>query len=295
MHTKLKPVRLEKSYETLVDEVKKAIDNAQRIVIGAGAGLSASAGLDYNDPRLFEEKYKVFYQKGFKTIADAISHHWSLTDDNKKQYWGFWANHINTVYYSQEQLDTYLALYDIIRDKNYYVITTNGDGQFYKGDFDTDKVFSMQGSYDQIQCQHGCHNKTYDNKDMIIKMLKGLDRETLEIAEEDVPYCPVCGGLMCPNLRIDQYFVEDANQQTKEGYIDFVNVEDEAILFIELGVGYNTPGIIRYPFEDMTHMYDDGLLIRINLMDSDVPDEIYHKSISVGGDIQSFFKSLKGK
>ncbi|MCH4888160.1 NAD-dependent protein deacetylase, SIR2 family [Acidaminobacter sp. JC074] len=247
----------------LLDEIIKNIDQADRIVIGAGAGLSASAGLNYNDEGLFKELYPLYARLGYKTISDGIAHHWYLREESANTYWGFWARHIYNVYYRTDQLEAYKDLYDIVKDKHYFVITTNADGQFFKGGFSKDKIFSMQGSYGKFQCSKSCHETLYDNKEDIYKMLEYMGKDKTEIRTEDIPRCKECGELLCPNLRIDHMFVEAENLDNREAYIDFIDV-DEKIVLLELGVGYNTPVIIRYPFDELSSKYDNISLIRVN-------------------------------
>jgi NAD-dependent SIR2 family protein deacetylase len=293
MNTNENRLKSEKNYKNLIDSIVYKLQEADRIVVGAGAGLSAAAGLNYNDKEIFARLYQPFLKKGYETISEAISNNWYLNKDNATVYWGFWANHINNIYYSQKQLDAYSLLYDIIKDRNYFIITTNGDGQFFKGGFDASKIFAMQGSYAKFQCQHGCHDVTYDNEKMIQKMLQGFDKDSLEIQKEDIPICQICGQLMCPNLRIDQYFVEASNMNNKNDYVEFVNVSDENILFLELGVGFNTPGIIRFPFERMTRIYDNATLIRVNKGLQQASEAIKDKAIMANIDIHELFKEIK--
>lgn len=248
----------------ITEEIYKTIKEADKVLIGGGAGLSAGAGLDYGNGEIFKKNYSLFYERGYQSIWDAITDHWTVNKENARTYWAFWATHINYVYHEQDFLETYQLLYNLVKDKDYFVITTNGDDQFYKGSFDPDKVFSMQGSYSKFQCQKGCHNKLYDNKEMVKKMLDGLDPDTLMIREEDIPVCPDCGELLCPNLRIDQYFVDEPYMHKQDAYVDFASAENERIVFLEIGVGYNTPVIIRYPFEKMTNAYSNATLIRVN-------------------------------
>lgn len=273
--------------------IGRLINDADRVVIGAGAGLSAAAGLDYNSEEFFAKLYPSFYKKGFKTISEAIRQHWEPSESNQLSYWGFWANHIQTIYYEQDLSELYESLYDALEGKDYFIITTNADGQFFKGKFDPDRVFAMQGSYGKFQCQHGCHEAVYDNKAYIEKMIEGFDEATLEIREEDVPKCPVCGGLLSPNLRVNQYFVNGTNMDNRNTYGEFVTVTDEKIVYLELGVGYNTPGIIRYPFEEMVMDYKHAHLIRVNALESEIPDELKEKSVSKAMDIGLFLKELR--
>ncbi len=259
-----KPLK-ESNHHDYFDQVKEKISNADRVIIGAGAGLSAAAGLDYNDPNFFKAKYQSFYKKGIHSVADAIARYWYLTEDNATTYWGFWSHHINEIYHFPGQLDTYKALYNLVKEKEYFIITTNVDDQFLRGQFDKTKIFSMQGSYGKLQCSKACHNEVYDNKELIKAMLLGFDEESLEIRLEDIPRCPVCGELLCPNLRIDHSFVEADSLKNRDEYVNFFNQVNEDILLLELGVGYNTPAIIKYPFDDMTKAYDHISMIRVNL------------------------------
>ena len=282
-----------KECNNVIESICEKIKDADRIVIGVGAGLSASAGLDYNDKEFFAKMYKPFLKKGYSTISEGVGKNWYLTRENATKYWGFWANHINNVFYSQQQLDTYKLLYDIIKDRKYFVITTNADGQFFKGGFDPNKVFAMQGSYGKFQCQHGCNDVIYDNEEIVGKMLRGFNEESLEIRENDIPICPECGKLLCPNLRIDQYFVEVNHMHNKKDYAEFISASDEKILFLELGVGFNTPVIIRYPFEEMTMIYDNATLIRVNKMLLQAPEAIKSRAIMADMDIHKLLESMK--
>ena len=176
------------------------------------------------------------------------------------------------------------------------MITTNCDGQFLKNGFDSKKVFEVQGSYSKLQCEKGCHNKLYDNKDLTYKMLKNTN-ENLEIPAELVPKCPVCGGRMAVNLRCDDHFVEDEhwNLLQKE-YDKFLNEAfKKNVLLLEFGVGFNTPGIIRFPFEEMAFINNSAKLIRFNKDYPNVPHEIKNKSIEVDIDIKEIVKELTKK
>ncbi len=285
-------IKKEQVYYNQIKEVIKSLKSADKIVIGGGAGLSAAAGLNYDDPHFFKSHYEAFYKKGLTTIADGIARNWYLTKENAVSYWGFWANHIRNIYYSQSQLEIYKNLYDIIGDKDYFVITTNADDQFYKGLFDKERLFSMQGSYSHFQCRRGCHPTLYDNKEMIDNMLRHFDPESLTIRESDLPICPVCGDLLCPNLRIDHFFVESEKVTQRDNYVKFLDVSSEKIVFLELGVGYNTPVIIRYPFEEMTKNFKNAKLIRVNLEYSKVTANIEDKALAIDVDIGQLLEDV---
>ena len=280
------------AFKTDIEKIIAKIKEADQVVIGAGPGLSASAGLDYKDETLFKNMYAPFYKKGYKTIADAIEQHWLLSNDNASSYWGFWAYHLHHSYYNFRQLPLYESLYDLIKEKSYFVITTNTDGQFLKAGFDADKIFAMQGSYKYFQCQNDSQGNIYDNHEMIQQMLKGFDEDTLKVGEEAIPHCPKCGGLLCPNLRIDQHFVEDSHKENKVSYAEFVDVGDEKIVFMEIGVGFKGVATIRKPFEELTASYRNATLIRINATLLETPEEIQDKSIVIGQPIRKVIESI---
>lgn len=176
-----------------------------------------------------------------------------------------------------------------MKDKNYFVITTNVDDQFYKVGFDPDKIFRVQGSYRFIQCSKACHNKLYDDKEMVDEMIKNID-DDLKVTHELVPICPVCGESMEPNLRKDGYFVEDELwEKQSEAYRKFLeDNKDKKIVLLEFGVGFNTPGIIRFPFEKLTIQNKNWTLIRFN-KESECYYNLNERFIKVEEDINKVF------
>lgn len=180
-----------------------------------------------------------------------------------------------------------------MKDKNYFVITTNTDGQFINNGFDKKKVFEVQGSYAKLQCIVPCHNKLYNNEKIISEMLSNIDSD-LKIPASLVPKCPICGENMSVNLRCDDTFVEDDNWHImKNKYDDFIkNNVDKKVLLLEFGIGYNTPGIIRFPFEEMVFTHDNFKLIRFNDKYADVPGSIASKSISVSDNISEVIELI---
>ena len=183
----------------------------------------------------------------------------------------------------------------MVKDKNYFVITTNVDGQFETAGFNIEKIFAVQGDYRFLQCENACHNKLYDNKEMVEEWLKHT--ENLKIPKQLVPKCPVCGGNMEMNLRKDANFVQDENwyKQAKQ-YEQFLDeIEDKNVVLLEIGVGFNTPGIIRFPFEQMTYQHLKTILIRINKDYPMVRQEIQNKAISFDEDIHQIVADVKEK
>ncbi len=270
-------------------KIKKLIKDADAILIGAGSGLSSSAGLLYSGKK-FEEEFQDYIKKYKITDLYSSSFYPFKTEEER---WAYWAKHIYFSYYEEQENKTYKTLLNLVKDKDYFVITTNCDGQFLKNKFPKEKVFEVQGSYSKIQCAKACHNTLYDNKKLVYEMLEKTD-ENLKIPTTLVPKCPVCGGKMNVNLRCDEYFVEDDNwHKLCNNYEKFINkYQNKKLLLIELGVGFNTPGIIRFPFEEMTLKLKNTHLIRVNDKSTETFLDISVKTTLVKEDCKSFLTAL---
>ena len=268
-------------------KVKELIDDADAIIIGAGIGLSISAGVPYTKEKFNENFPELIHKYGIDNMYDSSYYHFNTEEER----WSYWSKHINYVYNINTK-DTYKKLYELFKNKNYFVITTNPDGQFIKSGFNKEKVFEVNGSLSKMQCAVGCHNTLYDVLPIVNKMNNYKD--DIKVPKELLPKCPICEGRMEVNLRKDAFFVEDNNwNHMQEEYQKFVNENvDKKILLIELGVGYNSPGIIRYPFEQLTYNLRHTNLIRVNDKYPDVPYEIKLKTISVKEDINKFIDNL---
>ncbi len=199
--------------------------------------------------------------------------------------WGYWSKHALINRFDPPALPLYKELYNIVKDKEYFVLTTNVDHQFYKAGFADERIFATQGDYGKIQCQRGCHPKTYDAKELFQKM--DAARKDCLIPSELVPKCPVCGGNMAMNLRCGNYFVEDeAWHEAADRYADFLEQhQSEKVVLIELGVGFNTPIIIRFPFEKMVRENASYSLIRLNKDEAVVPESFGKRAVGIGGDM----------
>ncbi|MCD8238936.1 MAG: Sir2 silent information regulator family NAD-dependent deacetylase, partial [Clostridiales bacterium] len=228
--------------------LKDEIESADAVVIGAGAGLSASAGLSYSGER-FEKYFSDFHRE--YGITDMYSGGF-YPFNTLEEYWAWWSRHIYINRYEPKAGKPYKDLLELVRDKDYFVLTTNVDHQFQKAGFDKKRLFYTQGDYGLWQCSKPCHNKTYDNEEAVRQMVN--EQKNMKIPSELVPRCPVCGAPMAMNLRCDGTFVEDEGWHKAAGrYSDFMRRHKNLhILFFELGVGGNTPVIIKYPFMQMT-------------------------------------------
>lgn len=246
--------------ETL-NNIKKLINESDCILIGAGSGLSTASGINYAGEE-FKREFEPFINKyGFTDLYTS-----SFYDFNsQEEYWAYWSKHIDFANTGRKGTELYKKIFNLVKDKEYFVITTNVDDQFYKTGFDKNKIFRVQGSYALNQCSKGCHNKLYSNVELVNKMLNCID-DDLKVPTELVPICPVCGENMEANLRKDGYFIQDDLwYKQNDLYGKFINDNaDKKVLLLEFGVGFNTPGIIRFPFEQMTSQNKNWKLVRFN-------------------------------
>ena len=277
-----------RSYDGLV-RLGRELDTADAVLIGAGAGLSTSAGFTYSGKR-FEEHFSDFQEKyGFHDMYSGGFYPY----DTLEEYWAFWSRNIDLNRYQPAPTDVYERLLDLVKDKDYFVLTTNVDHQFQKAGFDRRRLFYTQGDYGLWQCSRPCHQKTYDNETAVRQML--AEQRDMRIPSELIPRCPVCGAPMTMNLRCDGTFVEDDGWHEAAGrYEKFVQShEGMHILYLELGVGANTPAIIKYPFWRMTRQNPKAVYACVNLGEAWAPREIMDRSICIDGDIGTLLKKLK--
>lgn len=276
-------------YNLRIIKAKQMIENADFIIIGAGSGLSSAAGLEYSGES-FETNFKDFIKKYNFTDLYSASFYDFKTQEEK---WAFFAKMIEVNRYNKTPLKLYEELYKIVKDKNYFILSTNVDGQFYNSGFDENKIFEVQGDYGYLQCENACHNKLYDNKELVHKWIENT--KDCKIPSELVMKCPVCGDNMDMNLRKDANFVQDENWYVQaERYKEFLKeAENKNVVLLEIGVGFNTPGIIRYPFEQMVKANDKIRLIRIN---KDYPMsmlDIRNKTVSFDENANKVIKDLE--
>lgn len=273
-----------------IDRLKQVLGTADAVLIGAGAGLSASAGLTYSGER-FERYFSDFHQR--YGITDMYSGGF-YPYDTLEEYWAWWSRHIFYNRYADAPVPVYQVLLSLVKNKDYFVLTTNVDHQFQKAGFDKQRLFYTQGDYGLWQCSKACHNKTYDNESSVRRMVE--QQQDMKIPSELIPHCPVCGAPMIMNLRCDDTFVQDEGwYAAAERYSDFVKQHRSGkILYLELGVGNNTPAIIKYPFWRMTLQNPNSIYASINLEDMMIP-QIENQSILINMDIASAVKRLSQK
>ncbi|MCD8036264.1 MAG: Sir2 silent information regulator family NAD-dependent deacetylase [Clostridiales bacterium] len=261
--------------------LKNEINTADAIIIGAGAGLSTSAGLSYSGER-FEKYFSDFHKK--YGINDMYSGGF-YPFDSLEEFWAWWSRHILINRYEAGVGKPYSDLFELVKDKDYFVLTTNVDHQFQLASFDKKRLFYTQGDYGLWQCSKPCHNKTYDNEEAVRRM--AAEQKDMKIPSELIPRCPICGAPMNVNLRCDETFVEDEGwHRAAERYSEFIRRHENLhVLFLELDVGGNTPVIIKYPFWQMTAKNPKAVYACINYGESLCPKEIMKQSICIDDDI----------
>ena len=275
-----------KSTENISDnmeKLKEKIHTADAVVIGAGAGLSTAAGFTYSGER-FEKYFSDFRKKyGIEDMYSGGFYPYKTPEE----HWAYWSRYIFVNRYQDAPKPVYEKLLKLVADKDYFVITTNVDHCFQKAGFDKKRLFYTQGDYGLFQCSEPCCQETFDNKDIIFEMLK--QQKDMKIPTELLPVCPHCRKPLTMNLRSDNKFVEDEGwHRAAERYENFLRTHaNEKILFLELGVGYNTPVIIKYPFWQMTAKNPNATYVCINQGQAICPLEIRHKSICINYDILS--------
>lgn len=258
-------------------------------MIGAGAGLSASAGLTYSGERFlntfedFHKKYGIndMYMGGFYPY------------NSPEEYWAWWSRQIYVNRYDVQPGKVYTNLLDLVRQKDYFVLTTNVDHQFQLAGFDKKRLFYTQGDYGLWQCVHGCMDKTYDNEEQVRKMI--AEQKDMKIPSELIPRCPLCGEPMTMNLRCDDSFVQNAGWYAASSrYDDFKRRHEKLhILYLELGVGSNTPVIIKYPFWNMTFKNPKAVYACVNQGEAFCPKDIEKQSICLDADIKQVIDDLQ--
>ena len=296
--------------QMLADALADALTRADAVIIGAGAGLSTSAGFTYSGER-FETYFGDFARKyGFRDMYTGGF----TAFPTPEEHWAYWSRYIWINRYQNAPKPVYNKLFSLIRDKDYFVLTTNVDHCFQKAGFDKHRLFYTQGDYGLFQCSRPCCQKTYDNEEIIENMVlsQGFQIATdrslqfpadaatgrsllppasaapaMSIPGELVPRCPVCGRPMTMNLRVDDTFAQDEGwYQAADRYQQFLRRHEHMrLLFLELGVGYNTAGIIKYPFWQMTYENPKAVYACVNQREAAAPGEIADRSICIDGDI----------
>lgn len=277
------------NYESRIENAKKVMKEADYILIGAGAGLSTAAGLEYSGDK-FKNNFGDFIDKYHFTDLYTATFYDFPTQEEK---WAFWARLINLNRYNEEPLKLYSEIFNLIKDKDYFVLTTNVDAQFEIAGFNKERIFATQGDYGMLQCSKACHTKLYSNKELVKRWLKAT--RDCKIPSNEIMYCPVCNEEMDVNLRKDNYFVEDDYwHKQSDKYSEFLDkIKGKKVALIEIGVGFNTPGIIRFPFEQLVKENQDYSLIRINKEHPESWNDLGNSLISFNENTNKIIEDLR--
>lgn len=282
---------MKENLQERIERAKALLNDAECVLIGGGAGLSAAAGLTYSGER-FTANFADFIRKyGMKDMYSAGFYPF----ETQEEKWAYWSRHILLNRFLPPALPLYKRLYELVKGKDHFVLTTNVDGQFYKAGFAPGRIFAVQGDYGKIQCAKGCHDKLYDDEALVRQM--AAEQKNCRVPSYLVPKCPVCGSDMEVNVRKDMYFVQDAAWYGAGARYDafYEKACGRKTVLLEPGVGYNTPTIIRFPFERMTCENEGVFLIRMN---ADYPEPIAEnakKTVSFGEDMAEVLPALAEK
>ena len=290
MYGKTSITRSTSDYSDNIERLKQAIASVDSIVIGAGAGLSTSAGFTYSGER-FEKYFADFGKKyGFEDMYSGGFYPYKTPEE----MWAYWSRYIYINRYTDAPKPVYDKLFELVKDKDYFVITTNVDHCFQKAGFDKDRLFYTQGDYGLFQCSEPCRDVTYDNESIIREMYE--KQKDMKIPSELIPTCPNCGKPLTMNLRSDDKFVEDEGwHKAAARYDEFIRTHNGKVLYLELGVGFNTPVIIKYPFWQRTAKNPDATYACINYDDAECPDLIKDRAILIEGDIGAVLDDITGE
>ena len=292
------------SFSDNVQKLKRALTGCDAVVIGAGAGLSTSAGFVYSGER-FEQYFSDFREKyGFTDMYSGGFYPY----ETPEEFWAYWSRYIWINRYTDAPKPVYDALFRLVKDKDYFVLTTNVDHCFQKAGFDKSRLFYTQGDYGLFQCSEPWHDKTYENEEIVRNMAEaqgfvigennaltfpGGASPLMRVPSALLPVCPVCGKPMTMNLRSDDRFVEDDGwHEAAARYDDFLRTRNGKVLFLELGVGFNTPVIIKYPFWQMTAKNPAATYACVNYGEAFTLEEIKDRSVCIDGDIGAVLEAI---
>lgn len=282
------------AYWDKIQRVRRLLERAGRVLVGVGAGMSAAAGLNYADPALASKWFPEYCARGPRTLLEIQSRFWRLDACRPEAYWGYWARHIWHIRYEPGALAPYRDLFELMRGREFFICSTNVDGQLEKAGFPRERIFAPQGDYQYFQCSRPCGSRLYPNRELVETMIANM-HNAFDIRKEDVPLCPRCGAPLVPNLRCDATFVEEPHLWNREDYRRFADgCRDQDTLLLELGVGYNTPVIIRYPFEEMALRCPRSALVRVNTACADTPAELCGRGVPLREDIKQVLSDLRG-
>ncbi len=264
----------------LLEQCWTLLQEAERVLIGAGAGLSIDAGIDYTNPISFAEYFPAMVKRGYHALYEAMGVHkeWS-----EALQWGYHAAHVNLICFQTPAHPIYTTLLKLVEGKDYFVLTSNVDEMFAKSGFEQQRLFTPQGSYARYQCLLPCTTQTWSIKPIIDRILPTIDPASQEITDASViPRCPNCGEAVFANVRAGNWFVKEPYLEQQEHFLQWLNKSDAGpLLLVEIGAGWSTPGVIRWPMEQIMAHVPQTHLIRVNPQHPHIPTTLRGKATSV--------------
>jgi NAD-dependent SIR2 family protein deacetylase len=261
-----------------VQTASEWLADADRILIAAGAGLSAAAGFDYGDEKRFAELFPALHQVGFRRRYELIGY--PLPPGHQ---WGFWAVHVTDIRFGAEPSPLYGALRDLVGSRSHFVITSNVDQLFARNGFDPAVIFTPQGDYGLAQCLTPCTRDVWPSDQIIAQALEHYDPGTGATSPAGVPACPNCGGPVSINVYAGPWYINDHFEPGRHAAGKWLDQkrDGEKLAVVEIGAGFNTPGVIRWPVERIIEQDPTVRLIRINPDHPEVPAALAARSASI--------------
>lgn len=272
----LKPSPLD---QETIGLLARKLGAARHVLIGAGAGMSVDAGINYADQEYFARRFPAMLQYGLRCQYETVGFQgWS-----EAVQWGFLADHVKAVRFETSPQPNYTQLLALLADKDYFVVTSNVDGMFEKSGFAADRLYTPQGSYALYQCMKPCTSETWPFRPVMERILPAIDPATQAVTDPTlIPRCPRCGGAAFLNVRGGDWFVEEPQREARKRYLDWINGTDDGLLLIlEIGAGFNTPGVIRWPMEQIAEWHDGAHLVRVNPGYPQVPVELADRATAI--------------
>ena len=288
-----------KGHEDFTSQIKEArnwIKEADALVVIIGEGVSAAGGIDYMKPHIVKEYFKDYYRMGYRSLTELQEMYSQITDVNAKAYWGYWARYIKYIGYEKEIGNGYRDLLRLIRNKDYFIYTTNVDAQVQRAGFEEDRIFAPMGDCRWLRCSKACCNKLYESKELLDPMIKSMGGN-LEVAANKVPRCQYCGEYLIPNIEftsgmnIEECCKEKrknvANIKSNEAYNQFIEKYSQGkVVYLELGVGLTKSAPLRTYFEEKVRQSTNTQLVRINKKEAELPEDLNTKTIGIKMDLE---------
>jgi NAD-dependent SIR2 family protein deacetylase len=268
-----------RAFEREAQEIRRWFEEADRVLIGAGAGLSADAGVDYTDEVAFARTFPSLVKRGLRAPYQMIGH----AGLPAEVFWGYWLTHVDEVRFGNGRRRVYELLFDLVRDKDWFVLTSNVDALFARNGFDADRVCSIQGDFAFLQCYTPCSDELWPSAPVLARLLPEIDPATQALRDPALtPTCPRCGGDMFFNVRGGHWFVETPWRRQFEVLREWLpSASNERLLVVDIGSGFNTPSVVRWPMERTARAIPTARFVRINRNDPELHVDLGARALTV--------------